>query len=88
MNSYAGESKQEDIYHYRFQPIDRYLNNIDVASFGQATRSLEDIVINQPMINPFFWRAIMPILQQCSTASFTHGSNATLLTRTPLSASV
>jgi hypothetical protein len=53
MNSYAGEFKQEDIYHYRFQPIDKYLHNIDIASFGQATRSLEDIVINQPMITPF-----------------------------------
>jgi hypothetical protein len=54
MNTYAGESKQDDIYHYRFRPIDQYLHNIDVASFGQATRSLEDIVINQPMITPFF----------------------------------
>ncbi len=54
MNMYASESRQEDMYHYRFRPIDKYLQNIDIASFGQATRSLEDIVINQPMITPFF----------------------------------
>ena len=38
----------------RFQPLTRLRHNIDVESYGPEITSIEDIVINEPLVEPFF----------------------------------
>jgi hypothetical protein len=46
----------EDINITRFLPIKKLMSNIDVRSYGANITSMEDILINEPLVEPFYGR--------------------------------
>jgi len=46
----------EDINITRFLPIKKLMSNIDVRSYGSNITSMEDILINEPLVEPFYGR--------------------------------
>jgi hypothetical protein len=58
LNQYAANSSDSDIT--RFRPLGSLSGNIDVTSYGTGIESLEEIIINEPLVDAFYGK------QKCS----------------------
>jgi len=58
LNQYATNSSDSDIT--RFRPLGSLSGNVDITSYGTSIGSLEDIMINEPLVDAFYGK------QKCS----------------------
>ncbi len=58
LNQYAINSSDSDIT--RFRPLGSLSGNIDITSYGIGIDSLEDVIINEPLVDAFYGK------QKCS----------------------